>query len=108
MSVQEVIYYVVTCGGHLEIPLICPKLLKDELIKCWSYEPNDRPSFHHLVDEIKELLRDVARSDSPNPDDLARTISLDDFDQDDSNPYHSIQFLRVSSDIEEEEEDTHS
>ena len=77
MSVQEVIYYVVTCGGHLEIPLICPKLLKDELIKCWSYDPNARPSFHHLENFIKELLRDVARSDSPNPDDGIQNVSAD-------------------------------
>ena len=74
MSVQEVIYYVVTCGSHLEIPLICPKLLQDELIKCWSYDPNARPSFHYLFNFINELPRDMAQSDSSN-DSIQRVSS---------------------------------
>ena len=64
LFLQEVIDYVVICRGHLEVPLNCPILLQDNLIKCWSYDSEDRPSFHYLVKVFKELLRESFLSES--------------------------------------------
>ena len=65
MFLKEVMEYVVICRGHLEVPLTCPMLLQDDLIKCWSYDPEDRPSFHCLVNVFKKLLRESFLSESP-------------------------------------------
>ena len=37
-------------------PLLAPLPLANELVKCWSYDPQDRPSFDSLLKEIKGLL----------------------------------------------------
>ena len=48
--------YVCHCGGHLEVPPLCPPPLADQLIQCWTYNPEDRPSFDNLLKIIKELF----------------------------------------------------
>ena len=55
-SNSEVKNFVCHCGGHLEVPPLCPPPLADELIQCWSYNPDDRPTFDTLLKVIKELL----------------------------------------------------
>ena len=65
MFLKEVIEYVLLCRGHLEVPSTCPINLQDDLIKCWSFDPEDRPSFHHLVNVFKDLLRGLVRYGSP-------------------------------------------
>ena len=43
--------------GHLDVPpLLAPLPLANELVKCWAYDPQDRPSFDTLLKEIKGLL----------------------------------------------------
>ena len=42
--------------SHLDVPSSCPEPLADQLLKCWAYNPTDRPSFAVLLDTITELM----------------------------------------------------
>ena len=56
-SNNEVKNYVCHRRGHLDVPpLLAPLPLANELVKCWAYDPQDRPSFDSLLKEIKGLL----------------------------------------------------
>ena len=63
MSFSEVIDYVVHCRGQLDVPLTCNPELKDLMIKCWNFIPSDRPSFHEILNDVRELYRELIRSD---------------------------------------------
>ena len=45
--------------SHLDIPSSCPDPLADQLLKCWAYNPTDRPSFAVLLDTIEELMTEL-------------------------------------------------
>ena len=54
---------------HLEFPSLCPSTILDKLNECWKYDPQDRPSFHILVDcfhetktELGKLIPDIQDS----------------------------------------------
>ena len=56
-------------NGHLEYPSLCPSTILDQLNECWKYDPQDRPSFHILVDcfnetktELGKLIPDIQNS----------------------------------------------
>jgi len=56
-SNNEVKNFVCHRRGHLDVPpLLAPLPLANELVKCWAYDPQDRPSFDTLLKEIKGLL----------------------------------------------------
>ena len=78
MSVSEVIDYVVHCRGQLDIPLTCNRELKNLMVKCWNFKPSERPSFHEILNDIRELYRELIRLElSPrqrNNDDNADRI----------------------------------
>ncbi len=41
------------CGGlRLDIPKNCPPQLADLLVQCWSLEPEDRPTFEQIYQEL--------------------------------------------------------
>ena len=42
--------------GHLEVPILCPPPLGEQLVKCWAFTPEERPSFLILLKTIKELF----------------------------------------------------
>ena len=42
--------------GHLDVPILCPPPLGEQLVKCWAFSPEDRPSFLSLLKTIKELF----------------------------------------------------
>ena len=55
-TLPAVINFICDHKGHLDVPQLCPNELKELLIKCWSYDPNDRPSFDSLLQLIQQLL----------------------------------------------------
>ena len=42
---SEVRNFVCHNRGHLEVPQRCPEKLGQELLKCWAFNPSDRPTF---------------------------------------------------------------
>ena len=58
LSVVEVINAIQN-KDHLEIPPSCPQTLSEQLMNCWSYYADDRPSFAALLIVIKDLLREL-------------------------------------------------
>ena len=61
MSLPEVIDYVANCRGQLDVPLTCNQELKDLMIKCWNFCPCDRPKFHEILNDVRELYRELIR-----------------------------------------------
>ncbi len=55
-SNSEVKNFVCHNRGHLEIPTLCPPPLGEQLVQCWAFAPEDRPSFSILLKTIKELF----------------------------------------------------
>ena len=51
--------YVGMMNGHLEFPDLCPQLLREKLNECWHVEPDNRPSFHLLVDALRETKTEL-------------------------------------------------
>ena len=47
---------MIESGHRLELPAKMPGPLYQLIYKCWSYEPNDRPTFKNLVTSIKQLM----------------------------------------------------
>ena len=63
IPMSDVMHNVCLQREHLDVPLNCPSELADALTQCWSYFPNDRPSFSYLVNIFKEHLN-IVESDS--------------------------------------------
>ena len=40
----------------MDIPSLCPPPLATQLIQCWAYKPEDRPSFEALCNTIEQLI----------------------------------------------------
>ena len=59
IPMSDVMHNVCLQREHLDVPLNCPSELADALTQCWSYSPNDRPSFSYLVNIFKEYLNIV-------------------------------------------------
>ena len=55
-SNSEVTNYVCNQGGRLSVPPLCPPPLADQLVQCWNYDPDNRPTFDTLLKVIKDLL----------------------------------------------------
>uniref|UniRef100_A0A8C0PZB1 Tyrosine-protein kinase receptor n=1 Tax=Canis lupus familiaris TaxID=9615 RepID=A0A8C0PZB1_CANLF len=54
----DVLNYVQT-GGRLEPPKNCPDDLWNLLTQCWAQEPDQRPTFHKIQDQL-QLFRNVS------------------------------------------------
>ncbi|CAG2069298.1 unnamed protein product, partial [Timema podura] len=67
----EVLHYVRT-GGRLGRPSNCPEELHQLMLKCWSYNPESRPTFKYCLDVLLELKDRVGLSDVQN---VSRTAS---------------------------------
>jgi proto-oncogene tyrosine-protein kinase ROS len=52
---QEVMEFV-PAGGHLDIHSECPERLQNLMLRCWSYNPEERPTFAECLEQIRELL----------------------------------------------------
>ncbi|XP_055602255.1 proto-oncogene tyrosine-protein kinase ROS isoform X2 [Uranotaenia lowii] len=50
----EVLHYV-RDGGRLGRPQDCPEELYQLMLKCWSYSPEERPTFRYCLEELKSL-----------------------------------------------------
>ncbi|XP_063703914.1 proto-oncogene tyrosine-protein kinase ROS isoform X2 [Culicoides brevitarsis] len=50
----EVLHYV-RDGGRLTRPKDCPEELHQLMLKCWNYCPENRPTFRHCLDVLKDL-----------------------------------------------------
>ena len=61
LSVSDVMHHVCIKNEHLDIPQNCPPKLKDHLLKCWKFNPSDRPSFSNFLIVLQEctLLSDL-------------------------------------------------
>ncbi|XP_029733314.1 proto-oncogene tyrosine-protein kinase ROS isoform X3 [Aedes albopictus] len=57
----EVLHYV-RDGGRLGRPQDCPDKLYDLMLKCWSYSPDDRPTFRYLLEVLKNLKEETSDS----------------------------------------------
>lgn len=55
---RDVIGYVCSEKGILEIPKICPPMIQDMLNFCWYFDPDKRPNFCHLRTIIEEVKTD--------------------------------------------------
>ena len=53
-TLPSVINFICDQKGHLDVPKLCPDELKGQLTKCWSYDPNERPSFDSLLQLIQQ------------------------------------------------------
>lgn len=54
-SNMEVLTFV-KAGGQLELPKQSPDRMNSLMIRCWSYKPEERPTFARCLEEIKELM----------------------------------------------------
>ncbi|KAM5284647.1 proto-oncogene tyrosine-protein kinase ROS isoform 2-T3 [Hipposideros larvatus] len=54
----DVLNYVQT-GGRLEPPRNCPDALWNLMTQCWAQEPDQRPTFHKIQDQL-QLFRNVS------------------------------------------------
>ena len=52
---HEVLAFVPS-GGHLEVPPQCPDRLRGLMLRCWAYNPEERPSFAECREHVGELL----------------------------------------------------
>ena len=64
LAVSDVMHHVCIKNGHLDIPQNCPPTMKAHLLKCWKFNPSDRPSFSNLLIVLQELLSNTLSSDS--------------------------------------------
>ncbi|XP_059085701.1 proto-oncogene tyrosine-protein kinase ROS-like isoform X2 [Tigriopus californicus] len=55
MTNLEVMTFVPN-GGHPEIPPNCPERLKNLMLRCWAFHPDQRPEFKDCLQEVQELL----------------------------------------------------
>lgn len=56
---NEVIRDYLKMGKRLQRPEICTTELYNLMLKCWSENPDDRPTFHEIVDILDEKKRKV-------------------------------------------------
>lgn len=57
----EVLHYVRN-GGRLGRPSGCPDELYKLMLKCWSYLPEDRPTFRYCLEVLEDLKRNTSES----------------------------------------------
>ncbi|XP_055536181.1 proto-oncogene tyrosine-protein kinase ROS isoform X2 [Wyeomyia smithii] len=57
----EVLHYV-RDGGRLTRPQDCPDELYQLMMKCWSYSPDDRPTFRYCLDILQSLEKRTSDS----------------------------------------------
>ena len=58
-------HHVCIKNGHLDITHSdCPLTLKDNLSKCWKFNPSDRPCFSNLLNVLQEFTSSTISSDS--------------------------------------------
>merc|ERR1712241_536126 len=42
-------------GKFIEIPATVPAEMKDLILQCWSYMPDDRPNLDELISQLNEM-----------------------------------------------------
>lgn len=47
------VYYSLKIGKRLEKPIYCPSSIHQIMLKCWEWDENKRPTFHQLVQLLK-------------------------------------------------------
>ena len=64
--------------GTLDKPASCPPVIRDLMDQCWSYLPNDRPSFLECLSTIQEfmLVRGTEDSAVPGAGELSENASV--------------------------------
>ncbi|VDO79183.1 unnamed protein product [Soboliphyme baturini] len=55
-SNEDVMRYVVDHRKVMKMPNDCPVKLYDIMLRCWQYEPRDRPSFADLIDILFDYI----------------------------------------------------
>ncbi|XP_033627118.1 ALK tyrosine kinase receptor-like [Asterias rubens] len=69
MSNQEVIHFV-TAGRRMNSPAQCPRPIHDLMALCWQQDPDNRPLFASIMQNIASSLQDVSVLNTPLPQDL--------------------------------------
>ncbi|XP_022081965.1 proto-oncogene tyrosine-protein kinase ROS-like [Acanthaster planci] len=59
----EVLHYV-TAGGRLDRPDNCPDDIHHLMLKCWEKQPEARPSFHSILEQLNTYRRKSASMSS--------------------------------------------
>ncbi|XP_058163307.1 proto-oncogene tyrosine-protein kinase ROS isoform X2 [Dasypus novemcinctus] len=70
----DVLTYVQT-GGRLEPPRNCPNDLWTLMSQCWTQEPDQRPTFHKIQDQL-QLLRNFSLNSISQCSDKAKTLGV--------------------------------
>lgn len=59
MTVHEA-YQQVTAGYRMPAPATCPSFLYQIMLRCWSAEPDERPDFQTLKDQLDSSSYELA------------------------------------------------
>jgi len=51
----------VQAGGQLEVPEKAPEAVRKVMLKCWSYNPEERPAFKHSLKVIDDLIAEQVK-----------------------------------------------
>ncbi|CAL8078296.1 unnamed protein product [Orchesella dallaii] len=54
----EHLYSLLNAGFRMEKPHNCSTELYSLMMRCWAYQPTDRPTFHQIVQELSRMLED--------------------------------------------------
>jgi len=55
--------FLVRDGYKLEIPQNCPEELGNLILKCWSFDPADRPSIEEILEELEAIEKEMPEED---------------------------------------------
>jgi len=56
--------FIVRDGGRLSIPddtSICPVALKELIQSCWRVNPNERPDFDSIWNQLREMMNNLEK-----------------------------------------------
>ncbi|TRY92514.1 hypothetical protein DNTS_004168 [Danionella cerebrum] len=81
LSNEQVLKFVMD-GGFLDRPDNCPERMHSLMQMCWQYNPKMRPTFHEIIEMIKEDLHPTFHEVSFFYSEENKTPESEDFDMD--------------------------
>ncbi|KAI7790771.1 insulin receptor b precursor [Triplophysa rosa] len=81
LSNEQVLKFVMD-GGYLEKPENCPERMHNLMQMCWQYNPKMRPTFHEIIEMIKEDLHPSFQEVSFFYSEENKVPESEDFDMD--------------------------
>ena len=62
-SLEKLVFAVVEEGHRPAIPANCPTSLRQLITACWDADPQKRPSFQEILEQLDHVLVDVVVQD---------------------------------------------